>query len=89
MTPEEFLAAEIDDRPQQLVDYADQNEIGEVYAALYAVIRNPVDSDQYQNAMEFLEGHICRAIQLHADKNREWAEEQAKAALDESMREAA
>ena len=89
MTAAEILAAEIDDRPQQLVDYADENEIGEVYSALYAVIRNPVDSDQYQNAMEFLEGHVCRAIQLHAVKNGDEAAERAREYHNELMREAA
>ena len=89
MSAEEILAAEIDDRPQQLVDYADENEIGELYAALYRSLRNPYGSDQQQDAEAFLMSHICRAIQSHADKNREWAEEQAKAALDEAMTEAA
>ena len=89
MNATQILIDEIDEAPERLVDYADENEIGELYAALYRSLRNPYGSDQQQDAEAFLMSHICRAIQSHADKNREWAEEQAKAALDEAMREAA
>lgn len=89
MTPEEFLAAEIDDRPQQLVDYADQNEIGAAYQAMYWAWREPQGSENWDKAQDFFSKHLGPAIELFNQKNREWAEEQAKAALDESMREAA
>lgn len=89
MTPAEILAAEIDDRPQQLVDYADENEIGEVYAALYNMIRNPVDSDEYQNAEEFAKAHIVNAIKRYNDKNGDEAAERAREYHNELMREPA
>ena len=89
MTPAEALADEVDKNPAQLVDYADQNEIGAVYGAMYEVSRNPVDSDQYQNAMFFIERHICNAINRHADMNSERGAEAAKEYLDNIMREAA
>lgn len=89
MTPEEALANEIDENPAQLVDYADENEIGEVYAALYALLRNPVDSEQYQDAEAFLQRHICAAIERHKNMNSERGAEAAKEYLDNIMREAA
>ena len=89
MTPAEALANEIDENPAILVDYADENEIGEVYAAIYAVIRNPVGSDQYQDAEAFLQRHICNAIERHKNMNGERAAEEAKEYHDELMRAAA
>lgn len=89
MTPDEALANEIDKNPAQLVDYADENEIGEVYANLYAILRNPVDSEQYQDAEAFLQRHICNAIERHKNMNSERGAEAAKEYLDNIMREAA
>lgn len=87
MTPAEYLASEIDKNPAQLVDYANENEIGEVYANLYALLRNPVASDQYQEAEAFLQRHICDAINRHADQNGERGAEWAKEYLDNVMLE--
>lgn len=89
MTPAEALANEIDENPAILVDYADENEIGEVYAAIYALLRNPVDSEQYQDAEAFLQRHICNAIERHKNMNGERAAEEAKEYHDELMRAAA
>lgn len=85
MSPAEILADEIDRNPAILVDYADENEIGEVYAALYALLRNPVASVQYQDAEAFLQRHICNAINRHADMNGERGAEAAKEYLDNLM----
>lgn len=89
MTPDEILADEIDKNPAQLVDYADENDICNVHAAIYAVVRNPVDSDQYQNAICFLEHYIANAIERHKNMNSERGAEAAKEYLDNIMREAA
>ena len=89
MNAAEILADEIDRNPAILVDYADENEIGEVYAALYAILRNPVGSDQHQDAEAFLERHICNAIERHKNMNSERGAEAAKEYLDNIMREAA
>lgn len=87
MSPAEFLADEIDKNPSTLVDYADQNEIGELYANLYALLRNPVASVQYQDAEAFLQRHICNAIERHKNMNSERGAEAAKEYLDNLMLE--
>jgi len=89
MSPAEYLASEIDRNPAILVDYANENEIGEVYAALYNMIRNPVDSDEYQNAEEFAKAHIVNAIKRYNDKNGDEAAERAREYHNELMREPA
>lgn len=90
MTPQQIMVEHIDDNPSCLVDYADENEIGEVYAALYAMIRNPVQSDQFQNAQDFVERHITAAIERYKANqgNLECANEKVREYFD-SLAEAA
>ena len=88
MNATQILIDEIDTKPSVLVDYADENEIGEVYAAIYNVIRNPVDSDQYQDAEAFLQRHIMNAVERYKAQNNDRANERVTEYFN-SLQEAA
>lgn len=78
MNAKQIMCNAIDDDPGCLVDYADENEIRTLHAHIYALWREPVESEQYQNAQDFLGKYLGNAIECYYRKNREQAAEEAR-----------
>lgn len=76
MTPKDYMLDQIERDPGCLVDYADENEIRDLYRNLYAIIREPYGSDRHSNAESFLERHILLAVREYYNKNQEQAEKE-------------
>ena len=76
MNAKDLMLDQIERDPGCLVDYADENEIRDLYRNLYAIIREPYGSDQHYTAQSFLERHILLAVREYYVKNQEQAEQE-------------
>lgn len=73
MNAKDLMCDAIDKDPSCLVDYADENELNELHAAIYAIWREPVTSDKYQNAQDFIDRYIVNAMEAYYRANSEQA----------------
>lgn len=59
----------IDKNPHCLVDYADENEIGNVHAAIFHKIEFPTDHPVHEFADDYLRGYLQRCKDRFYERN--------------------